>query len=89
VAQVDQSGNSALAARRNAELEGVADRTDLVTSDMRCLPFFNATFDVALSSLAIQYIPDAPGRAQHADLTCQVVTHDLHLAFQHDEEECR
>jgi hypothetical protein len=35
----DQSGNSADATRRNAAAEGVADRVELHTADMRSLPF--------------------------------------------------
>jgi SAM-dependent methyltransferase len=59
----DQSGNASDATRRNAELEGVADRIDLHTGDMRKLPFSDASFDVVVSSLAIHNIPDAAGRA--------------------------
>ena len=37
--RVDQSGNSPEATRRNALAEGVADRVELHTADMRALPF--------------------------------------------------
>ncbi|MET7327584.1 class I SAM-dependent methyltransferase [Nonomuraea sp. NPDC005650] len=58
----DQSGNRAARARANAAAEGVADRVELVTGDMRDLPFDDGAFDVIVSSLAIHNIPDAEGR---------------------------
>ena len=61
---VDQSGNSAEATRRNAELEGVADRVELHTGDMTALPFADNSFDVVLSSYAIHNISGAAGRAK-------------------------
>ncbi|GLW99649.1 class I SAM-dependent methyltransferase [Microtetraspora sp. NBRC 16547] len=60
----DQSGNSQDAAWANARAEGVADRVELVTGDMRSLPFEDATFDLVVSSLAVHNIPDADGRAK-------------------------
>ncbi len=63
----DQSGNALDVARRNAQLEGVADRVDLRTGDMRALPFEDESFDLVLSSLAIHNIPDASGRARAID----------------------
>ncbi|NUR88856.1 MAG: class I SAM-dependent methyltransferase [Nonomuraea sp.] len=59
---VDQSGNAEAVTRTNAEKEGVSDRVELVTGDMRELPFADADFDVVVSSLAIHNIPDAAGR---------------------------
>ena len=61
---VDQSGNSAEATRRNAVLEGVADRVELHTGDMTALPFADSSFDVVLSSLAIHNIRGNAGRAK-------------------------
>jgi ubiquinone/menaquinone biosynthesis C-methylase UbiE len=58
----DQSGNSPEATRRNAEREGVADRVELHTADMRDLPFADNSFDVVVSSLAIHNISEARGR---------------------------
>jgi arsenite methyltransferase len=52
----DQSGNASAVTLRNASLEGVADRVQIVTGDMRALPFRDATFDVVVSSLAIHNI---------------------------------
>jgi arsenite methyltransferase len=60
----DQSGNDQAAAEANARAEGVADRVELRTADMRELPFTDASFDLVVSSLAIHNIPDATGRAQ-------------------------
>lgn len=60
----DQTGNTEAAARANAEAEGVADRVDLVTGDLRDLPFRDDGFDVVLSGLALHNIPSAEGRAQ-------------------------
>lgn len=52
----DQSGNARDVTLRNASLEGVADRVDVQTGDMRALPFPDASFDVVVSSLAIHNI---------------------------------
>jgi SAM-dependent methyltransferase len=54
--RTDQSGNTAAVTRRNASLEGVADRVRIVTGDMRALPFQDGVFDLVLSSLAIHNI---------------------------------
>lgn len=48
---------------RNAALEGVSDRIDIETGDMRALPFPDGTFDVVLSSLAIHNISSNAARA--------------------------
>ncbi len=58
----DQSGNTLDVATRNAEAEGVADRVELRTADMRELPFADASFDLVVSSVAIHNISDAAGR---------------------------
>jgi arsenite methyltransferase len=60
----DQSGNHPEATRANAEAEGVADRVEVKTGDMRELPFEDQTFDIVVSNLAIHNIPDRDGRAQ-------------------------
>jgi arsenite methyltransferase len=60
----DQSGNSRDVTMRNASLEGVQDRIDIETGDMRALPFPDATFDVVVSSLAIHNIHSNAARAQ-------------------------
>jgi SAM-dependent methyltransferase len=58
----DQSGNAIDVTRRNAELEGVTDRVDVQTGDMRAVPLPDASFDVVVSSLAIHNIRARSGR---------------------------
>lgn len=60
----DQSGNAEQMTRRNAALEGVADRVELHTADMRKLPFEDRSFDVIVSSLAVHNVPGAGERAK-------------------------
>jgi len=60
----DQSGNSEQVTLRNAEIEGVRDRIELHTADMRQLPFPDESFDVVTSSLAIHNIRDTQGRSR-------------------------
>ncbi len=62
--QIDQGGNSKQATLKNAQLEGVADRVEVLDGDMRCLPFPDASFDVVVANLAIHNIEDPEGRAQ-------------------------
>ncbi|WP_043615110.1 class I SAM-dependent methyltransferase [Nonomuraea candida] len=57
-------GDGEAAARANAEAEGVSDRVELVTGDLRDLPFGDDSFDVVVSSRALHRIPDAGGRAR-------------------------
>jgi arsenite methyltransferase len=52
----DQSGNAKSVTLRNATREGVGDRVHIETSDMRALPYPDATFDLVVSSLAIHNI---------------------------------
>ncbi len=60
----DQSGNALEVTRQNATLEGVADRVELHTADMRALPFDDGSFDVVVSSLAIHNVSGADERAK-------------------------
>ncbi|HKM88256.1 MAG TPA: class I SAM-dependent methyltransferase [Xanthobacteraceae bacterium] len=60
----DQSGNRQQATLCNAELEGVRDRIEVRTADMRQLPLPDESFDVVTSSLAIHNIRDTQGRKQ-------------------------
>ena len=62
--KADQSGNNERATLRNADREGVRDRVELRSGDMRRMPFPDQSFDVATSSLAIHNIADAAGRDQ-------------------------
>lgn len=58
----DQSGNSRASTERNALLEGVSDRVELVHADARDLPFDPATFDIVVSSLVFHNIAGDEGR---------------------------
>ncbi len=58
----DQSGNAKDVTLRNASLEGVGDRVQIDTGDMRALPYPDATFDLVVSSLAIHNIPSRADR---------------------------
>src|SRR5262245_53814641 len=58
----DQSGNARDVTLQNAALEGVRDRIDVETGDMRSLPFADRSFDLVVSSLAIHNIRSNPAR---------------------------
>ena len=60
----DQSGNRRSATEHNAVLEGVADRVELVDGDARDLPFPAASFDVVVSSLALNNVHGTNERAR-------------------------
>jgi SAM-dependent methyltransferase len=60
----DQSGNARDVTLNNASLEGVRERVDVETGDMRALPFADGTFDVLVSSLAIHNVRSNADRAQ-------------------------
>jgi ubiquinone/menaquinone biosynthesis C-methylase UbiE len=60
----DLSGNRPEATRENARREGVADRIEVRTADMRQLPFSDGSFDVAMSSAAIHNLYAPQDRAQ-------------------------
>ena len=68
-----QSGNRVDVTRRNAELEGVSDRVELHTGDMRAMPFGDASADVVVSSLAIHNIADDGGRRKALDEAVRVL----------------
>ena len=63
----DQSGNSAEAAERNLAAEGVGERCELVTGDMRSMPFPDASFDLVVSSWAIHNIFGSRERVRAID----------------------
>ncbi|MEO8504774.1 MAG: class I SAM-dependent methyltransferase [Acidobacteriota bacterium] len=60
----DLSGNRPEATLENARREGVAERVDVKTADMRQIPFPDATFDVIVSRAAIHNLYQASDRAQ-------------------------
>jgi arsenite methyltransferase len=59
----DQSGNSLEAAKENVRRTNTGDNTEIVTGDMRKLPFADGSFDVVTSSLAIHNVPSKEDRA--------------------------
>jgi arsenite methyltransferase len=60
----DQSGNARDVTLRNASLEGVGDRVQVDTGDMRELPYPDASFDLVVSSLAIHNIRSSRARCR-------------------------
>lgn len=60
----DQSGNDIDVTRRNAEIEGVADRVVLETGDMRDVPFADSTFDVIVTNAAVHNLKASKDRAK-------------------------
>lgn len=58
----DQAGNHQEATLRNAKLEGIGERVEVHTADMRKLPFPDRSFEVITSSLAVHNIASARGR---------------------------
>lgn len=59
----DLSGNGPDATLENARREGVADRVEILTCDMRDMPFRDATFDVIVSRAAIHNLYSPKERA--------------------------
>src|SRR5437773_1876385 len=55
---VDQSGNDPERTLGNARAEGVADRIEIKTGDLRALPFADDSVDVVVSSWALHNIPE-------------------------------
>ena len=51
-------------ARRNAHLEGVADRVEIKNADARAMPFANSAFDVIVSSLMLHHAGGSADRNQ-------------------------
>ena len=60
--QEDQGKNARELTLHNAQLEGVAERVEVQTGDMRKLPFGDGEFDAVVASLSIHNIPDVAGR---------------------------
>ncbi len=60
----DLSGNRPEATLQNAEREGVAERVEVRTADMRKLPFPDASFDAVVSCAAIHNLYQAADREQ-------------------------
>ncbi len=58
----DQSGNDSQVTLANARLEGVADKVEVRSDDMRAIPFPDESIDVVVSSIAIHNIAEKAGR---------------------------
>jgi SAM-dependent methyltransferase len=69
----DQSGNSPDATWRNLDAECVRNRCELVTANMRAVPFPDLTFDLVVSSLAIHNIRGHEGRSRAIDEAVRVL----------------
>jgi len=69
----DQSGNAEVVCRANAEVEGVTDRVDIRTADMRELPFGDRSFDLVTASMSIHHLPLAADRGQAVKEIIRVV----------------
>jgi len=59
---VDMGGNDITATRHNLALEGITDRTTLLSQPAQQMSFPDATFDVIVSNLCLHNIYDAPTR---------------------------
>jgi len=60
----DLSGNRIETTLANAQAEGVADRVEIKTGDMRELQILDNTMDAVVASISIHNIPDQAGRAK-------------------------
>src|SRR5947209_14859893 len=60
----DLAGNRPEAPLENAKREGVAERVEVRTADMRQIPFPDGTFDAVVSNVAIHNIYDAKERVR-------------------------
>ena len=60
--QQDQADNSPTATEENARIEGVSDRVEVKTADMRELPFPDSYFDVITSNWTVHNVEDENGR---------------------------
>ena len=61
---MDQSGNRPEVTLENARREGVAERVEVKTGDMRELPLPDESVDAVVASLSIHNIPNQGGREQ-------------------------
>ena len=85
----DQSNNSIGFALSNLHVENVHSRTELLTADMREMPFHDGAFDAAISCLAIHNLPRQEERLKSIQEIDRVVKPGGKIAlidFQHIEE---
>jgi ubiquinone/menaquinone biosynthesis C-methylase UbiE len=69
----DMHSNTYQNTMRNAELEGVLEKVEVINEDVRSLSFPNDTFDMDLSNLCIHNIPAKDGR----DKACREIARVL------------
>ena len=69
----DMAGNSEAATLRNLELEGVADRCELVSAPAQVMRFPDASFDVVVSNLCLHNIYDPLPRAAAVEQIVRVL----------------
>jgi SAM-dependent methyltransferase len=69
----DMAGNSEAATQRNLELEGVADRSDLLSAGAQSMPFADASFDVVVSNLCLHNIYDRATRQKAVEEIARVL----------------
>jgi arsenite methyltransferase len=67
------TGNQPQGAARNARLEGVIDRVELIKGDVRRLPFVDNCFDVAVSNFVLHEVDNAAERDQMLGEMARVV----------------
>jgi arsenite methyltransferase len=71
--QQDQAQNNAASALENAAIEGVTDRIEVKTADMRQLPFPDSSFDIVVSSWAVHNLEIESDRHQALDEIIRVL----------------
>jgi arsenite methyltransferase len=77
----DQSGNTMEATIANARAEGVAERVEVKTADMRSLPIEDESVDAAVSSLAIHNLPTREDRVRAIEEISRVLKPGGRLAL--------
>jgi arsenite methyltransferase len=70
---VDQGANSPAATRENARRVGVLDRVEILTGDMRALPFDDARFDAVCSHWVVHNLAKVADRVTTIDEMIRVL----------------